>query len=766
MIKNGEVLARDLLPKMAKGWIEAFGPAASQAAIALQAQLERLGSASFELLKRFDAVTGFSKLFREAVIATRLTLEYLTKNMETVIALFGAMAGAGAGFLVYQLFARLPAVIMLTVTAMKALIASIITLDLVTLATGWGALLSVMAKAAAVIIGAVVGYNLLKDAIQSVQTPMEDWVNESKAWLDVQEKIGKSHKQTTDEIKKGTQERLQLLTVELSSAHEMLRLTIASQKARMDEVNIKPSIAAPFGGTFLGIQPTGESPEVTAARKRLQTLEDLRKEMETTLDRLSKLKPTSVAGGEEPGTQWANWAEKIKQSIREVTGLGEQLKASELGQGAIEQARGMAKAIEMMSDQPEKGRGSLIGLAKALKDAGFEGGNLTEQLAKMYLLIEQRKDTLKELEALPGKAATAGEAIAKMFETVEARRQAATVGEVGEQTQLEKQLVTMTEHFDVLKKMGLTQEHINTLVAEFRKQWKEMSDAEDASKEVEKLTKALEHLDNQLGDKSTRVLEEYRDRIELVWRAFGQGIGTIEDVERRLLLIQDDMNRKVVDRATVFGRSLKETFREIEDTAATTLAKISMGQQIGWKEMFDKILQSALEFMYKMTVVEPIMKGLFGGLYTGQTGDANTGVFEAALRKFGGLAIASTMPNYPSYQGVDEAGFNDIDWLGENASGGSYKIGGSGSSDSRVAAMRVSPGERVDVLTQEQQHAAGAGMSIKVIVRNETGVVMEATQGPTTFDAEGAVVEMFFRRMRRDAGARERLASLTRAPTF
>jgi len=754
---------------MADQWMVVFGPSAVAAAASLQGQLQLVGTASFELLKRFDAVTGFSRLFREAVILTRQTLEYLAKNMEVVIALFGALVGAGAGFLMLQLFSKLPTLIMATVAAFRTLTATIITLDLVTLATGWGALLSVLAKIAAVTIGAVVGYNLLESAIRTAQTPMNDWIEGSKAWLDTQEKMAQSHKQTTNEIRKGTQERLVLLKVELSSAQEMLRLSIKSLEIERDKFNIKPSMAAPFGGAFLAPAP-GDSPDVKAARERLQNLENLRKEMEDVLKRLGQLKVPGDPAGEEPGTQWTNWAEKIKQSLREVIGLGEQLKASELGQGAIEQARGMAKAIEMMSDQPEKGRGSLTGLAKALKDAGFEGANLTEQLAKLYLLIEQRKDTLKELEALPGKAATAGEAIAKMFDVVEARRQAATTGDVGSTTQLEKQLVTMEGYFEVLKKMGMTQEHINFLVGTFRKQWSDMETAEEGSKTVEKLTRKLEQLDNQLGDKSVRVMEEYHDRIELVWEAFGHGVGTLEDLERRLVMIEDDMNRKVIDRMSVFGRSVREAFREIEDQTASALARMTRGQEAGWQQMFDAILQTIYEFMYKVMVIQPIMEALFGQLYT-QKSNTPQGLFEAFLRGLVPGAASSLGGSVASAGGVDEAGMIDAlggGYVGDQAEilgfarGGSFDVGGSGSTDSKFVGFRATPGEHVEVTPPGQN----SGQSVKVIVRNESGVAMEGTQGPTSFDAEGAVVELFLRRLSRDAAARERLSTLTRSPRF
>jgi tape measure domain-containing protein len=770
MIKNGEVLAKDLLPKLAEQWVMAFGPSAQRASQSLQAELQRVGTSTFELLKRFDQVTRFSDLFREGVVLTRKTLDFFARNMEEIIALFGALVGAGVGLAVLQLFTRLPAAIAATTAALKQLAVWITGLNLATMATGVGAVAQALLRLTVVLGTAAAGYMLLKREIDPAAEAMKTWIDETGNWLNVQENIAKSHKQTTNELRSGTLERLAIMTTEANALKANVERQLAIQKKLVEEQNrnaMKPwgiwdSIKAVLGARKLKEMQI----ELEAAEAQVRKLDEL-------FMKLSK-RPTEDAtpAGGDVGTQWENWAEKIKQSIREVTGLGEQLKAAEFGQGAIEQARGMAKAIEMMADQPEKGRGNIAMISKWLRDAGFEGANLTEQLSKLYLLIEQRKDTLKELEALPGKAATAGEAIAKMFEMVEARRQAATVGDVGSQTQLEKQLVTMEHHFEVLRKMGLTQEHINFLVAEFRRQWAEMETAETGVQTVEKLTRKIEQLDNQLGDKSVRVMEEYRDRVELVWQAFGHGIGTLEDLERRLALIQDDMNRKVIDRMSVFGRSIRETFRDIEDQTAAALARMTRGQEAGWQQMFDAILQTIYEFMYKIMVIQPIMTALFGQLYTGKTSTAE-GVFEAFLRQLA-PAVAGGMggAGAASAGGVDEAGFTaafggenpvrySADYLGF-ARGGSFDVGGSGGPDSQLVGFRATPGEHVEVTPPGEN----MGQSVKVIVRNESGVPMEGTMGATAFDAEGAVVELFLRRLGRDAAARERLATLTRPPRY
>jgi hypothetical protein len=47
-------------------------------------------------------------------------------------------------------------------------------------------------------------------------------------------------------------------------------------------------------------------------------------------------------------------------------------------------------------------------------------------------------------------------------------------------------------------------------------------------------------------------------------------------------------------------------------------------------------------------------------------------------------------------------GFENVNWLGENATGGNYMVGGRGGTDSQLVAFKATPGERVSISTPGQ----------------------------------------------------------------
>jgi hypothetical protein len=276
---------------------------------------------------------------------------------------------------------------------------------------------------------------------------------------------------------------------------------------------------------------------------------------------------------------------------------------------------------------------------------------------------------------------------------------------------------------------------------------------------MKSLIKDLEKLNQQLGDKGEKAVAEYERRMQLALNGLITGlIPSYEEYAELVDRITDDMHRKIINRSTIFGRAIADAMRDLEQETSEILARMTMGQEIQWRDMFNSILQEALTFFYRISVIQPIMKGLFGGLYTERNQDIMTGVFEGAMRSFIG-----TIPT-PSYGTPADMTASYLGFQG----GGSFMVGGSGGPDSQLVAFRATPNERVDVLTPDQQMGGGRGgiTSLRVNVRNETGVAMEASQGPITFDSEGAVVELLFSRLKRNAADRERLASFTRAPRF
>jgi hypothetical protein len=67
MLENGEVLAEDLLPKLAIELQSTFAGEAKRAASSLSAEIERLKTEVFEYLRQADEATGITDLFGEAV---------------------------------------------------------------------------------------------------------------------------------------------------------------------------------------------------------------------------------------------------------------------------------------------------------------------------------------------------------------------------------------------------------------------------------------------------------------------------------------------------------------------------------------------------------------------------------------------------------------------------------------------------------------------------------------------------------------------------
>jgi len=754
MIKSGEVMAKDMLPKLATLWVQVFGPGALQAAENLQAEMQRVGTSVFELLKRFDQAAGFSEIFRKTVVATRETLDFLARNMEQIISLFGALAGAGAGMAVLMIFSKLPALIAATASAVRALTAATLALDFALIVSGWGAILKQIAKVAIVLGGAAIGYAYLTREQKAASETMDEWITKSKDWIGVQEEIGSAHKQTTEQMKQGTATRLRLVYAELGAIQAQLAAALAQAESAAQNSAARMTLSR-GGRSILAAPPDpSQDPTVKALQARLEKVKEISLEMENFLERANVLKIDKPNVGEVIGTQWGNWIKKIQENIRTFTSLSEQIKAADLGHEAMQQAEALGKALEMMADQPEKQRGSLANISRSLREAGFEGKNLTEQLTAMFLAIDKNKESLKEIEAFPKKFATAGAAIRKMFEDVGARREAALSvrpEELAQQKQLELHVVALTQH---LNDQRLAQEKVNEIVEAFRQKWKEMAEAETASAQIKKVTQELERLDNQIGDTTHRSLEQFKDRMDLAFRALQLGIGSIEDYWRRVQVIQDDLSRTVLDRTTLFGRGIREVFRDIENSIADSMARTTLGLETSWRDVFNKIAQEALSFVYKMAVVQPIMEALFGNLYT-QKGGAGQGLLEPFLRAMTGTKGTSTYNPGNLYQ----EGEAPIDWGGNYATGGSFIVGGSGAADSRMIAMGVTPGERIDVMTPDQQQR-GMMPSIQVVINNQSGVPMEASQGAPRMEGDRMVVDLLVRRLTRDAGARNQLRGL------
>jgi hypothetical protein len=219
--------------------------------------------------------------------------------------------------------------------------------------------------------------------------------------------------------------------------------------------------------------------------------------------------------------------------------------------------------------------------------------------------------------------------------------------------------------------------------------------------------------------------------------------------------VQDDYYRTILDRTTVFGRSLRDMMSSLESSLAKSWADMVVDGTSTWSDMFKEIEKQIVAFMAKMAVIAPIMKALFGSLYTQNSADVGTGLLEGILTKW--LKIPSPTSPSPS----TAAAYQQTALAGPGfATGGSFLVGGSGGTDNQLVQFMATPGEKVTVTPPN----AKGGLNIQVNVVNQSGTPVDAKQGAVTFDGEKYVMQVVLTALRRNNSTRREVRNLLGAP--
>jgi tape measure domain-containing protein len=726
-IENGEIMARDLLPKLAKMWKDVFGPAAEKSSKTLLAELERLRSSTFELLKKFDEATGFSETFRRVVIATKEAMDSLRVNMDSLIATFGLFAGAGAGYLAYSLFLKMIPAVGALATGFLALRTATLSWAAAIAALESSTIIGFLARIALMATGAAVGWRMLSAGAEDASKKYKDWNEQTLEWIKLQERMGEAHKGTTEQIKAENAERLSMAKLELGVAEALLNAQLAYARANLPTIVRRRKVSnRSLGDTIIEKGKPEDDPEVKAAQEKVDALTQAVSRLESIRDRLANLKVApDKPEVKEAGDAWKHWLDRIKKDLREVESLKEQISAGAVSKEQMDWLQALKKAEDTMASQPEKKRGAIEALRKSLADAGFAGANLTEQLAKMYLMIEQRKESVKYLEELPRKMSEGWANISEMFAELEARTKGALEADpekVKQNEQLEKNVQRLV---GFLKDMRLEQEQINYLTAAYRREWKEMTDVEAQQERIKKVTHALAQLEDHIGDSQEKAAFDRIKNLKLIKEAQELNIITAEKAAKLADTVEADTYRKALDRATLFGRDLRSLFHGLERGLLDAFYDITHGVEGGWKRLFLSLERTVFDFVAKVMVIEPIMKLLFGGAYTRRNEDKGTGIFEGALMSLSNFGRGSGVVEgewdwmrrigswfrggdplsgfSPSLAATPTAQLIDPSWLEAGAglfgfaSGGSFKVGGGGGEDSSLVAFMATPGEEVEV---------------------------------------------------------------------
>lgn len=297
LVRSGQLLSVDLLPKLADQLMLVFGPSSVQAADSTQAAINRFSNSVFELSKAFDQAAGFSQAFRAILSSVTHGFEDLSKNMDTVIALFGALAGAGVGLAVYGLLLKLPAAIT-AVTASLAVLRTVgIGAALVALVASGGSLIPVLAALGLAAGGAALGYVLLKKETDNVMASGDDFLVKTRMWIDQQEKLTQSDWRAAGETKKAVGSRIEDLKNEI----EAIDLRIAAQQNLDMQMKESAEQASRGGDEFAMANLVVGSNDMAALEVRRKKLTEMVDAIQKEMDRLNALKvgPRPVSGDPE-----------------------------------------------------------------------------------------------------------------------------------------------------------------------------------------------------------------------------------------------------------------------------------------------------------------------------------------------------------------------------------------------------------------------------------------------------------------------------------
>ena len=172
------------------------------------------------------------------------------------------------------------------------------------------------------------------------------------------------------------------------------------------------------------------------------------------------------------------------------------------------------------------------------------------------------------------------------------------------------------------------------------------------------------------------------------------------------IVVTDEMRAKLEQSAASFGQlsqavqEARQRWNFIEGSISTVssgLTDIVMRTTTAgdaFKEMATSIIRDFTQMIIKAQLMKVATSFLGGGFFGGAS--------------FAGAGFASGIP-----QGVGLGGY-----AGSFATGGSFKVPGSGGIDSKLVSLRATPGERVSV-TKDGGYPGGGGQTVQIVMNND-----------------------------------------------
>jgi len=614
MIRAGEVLPDELLPKMAAAFKEIFGPAAAINAKSLTGQFGTLKTTVFESLAALEELTGITDTLTGVVSRTTNVLKDFTAQFGNIRKVIVGAAGAAGGLLFLAFLSKLEIGIFAAISALLKLRTAI-------LAVGFASatltrLNPILLGLSAASIGLTLALSGTEKQTTSTITKNGEWLTSLRGQIALFREIGEISTQVHSRLLAQATARRNEIAEQLRTAQENLKLAkvpeirglIRRQVVNTDRVNEAKA-------AVLGLE--GNLQRVTVAISALNGLNIVAPETKEL---------------EESSKKWESWAKSVEESVNKFKETTQQVAAAKRGTSALASTRALIQARNLLASAPEdkKGVGSVFDdLAAKLKTAGFEASTLEQQLAAMFLEISKGEEKLSKLESLPQDLERANAAVSKQLSKLAVPNVSPLLATTP-QFEVNQNRTAAVEEFKrsleelngLLALQGSTLVEVNPKVREFIEAWNKKQAFEESKKSIEQLRRSLDSLESSLGSGAEKSARAQSESLRIITEAENQKLITTQRGAELRAKVDDKALAEMLDRQQRFGISIRSLLRSVESTMTQTFSSLFTRTSGGFKKMFSDILQSMLDFIVQVGIVKPIMTALFGELFTGI---ANTG---------------------------------------------------------------------------------------------------------------------------------------------
>lgn len=387
MLKAGEVLSEEFLPKLAKELRKTFGLEGVDSIDNFQTSMNDMRNAFDLLLVRFNEISGASLKVKTGIDLITSGLDFLATNVEVVIGLVGALTGALIGLAAPVIFTSIGGLISLT----RTLTTAIASLNFVMLLNPAGALVAGLGRLATVIAGGTVGYLAFKSAVSSSNIAMATGGQQIDDFISDFDELGRASKESARVLIRNVQRTIEALNEQKEAIRDQAQPSFADSNQIDFLDGLRRTLnQLPVVGNLITTDNEAWAEAVTI-------FDDLKRQIDANVVRLNRLKEIE-AELENPdpifGKSFINAKRNIEALIFDLEGL-KRIASSGPNLKDILRAEDLEKARETVKDLGEK---EIAALDNILIEAGFSAGSLVGNLGSLITTTREYEETIDKLK--------------------------------------------------------------------------------------------------------------------------------------------------------------------------------------------------------------------------------------------------------------------------------------------------------------------------------------------------------------------------------